>query len=64
MGKKKASKDRHRPHRMVRLDVPLYLALGELARRSHRTISQELRRLLEEELTRERLWPPHPPASP
>ncbi len=62
MAKKKSGdepqKDRHRPHRMVRLPVDVYEQLMKLAEQNDRAISRELRRIVIEELKRQSLWPP------
>jgi hypothetical protein len=63
-GKRKADdappkgKDRHAPYSMVRLAPDLHRQLKKLARRNRRPLAWELRRILEEALQAEGLWPP------
>lgn len=51
-------KDRHLPHKMVRVPLDVYEQFSKLADRNDRSISRELRRLMIEELKRQGLWPP------
>jgi predicted DNA-binding protein len=50
MSKKTNEKDRHLPHRLVRIPEELYQRLQELAERTDRPVSREVRRALEAHL--------------
>jgi hypothetical protein len=59
MAKKKTTEpDRHRPHKMVRLDLDVHEAVAEVAAENDRAISREIRRLLIEQLKQLGKWPP------
>jgi len=61
--KAERSKDRHRARRSVRLPDDLYDLTKILATRKGRSLHDQVRAMLIEELQRNQLWPPNGSAS-
>ena len=51
MAKKSASKDQHKPHRLIRIPMELYDRLRQAAADNRRPVSWEIRIMLEDAVT-------------